>query len=99
MSTVAELTLKSLRKHRTMMIVFGIVFGLGADDFLGSLWKTGSVSAASAYWVAHTLPDIPEGLIFLGVIFAAIVAWEVGTQSQEDGYLNRDDGYRPARDD
>ena len=99
MSTLAELTLNALRKHRSLMIVTTVISGIGTDKFISSLWKTGNPGLAWADWTAHGLPEIPVRLVFLLVLFAIIVAIEIGKQSQEDTYSDREDGYRSPRHD
>lgn len=99
MSDIAELTLKTLKKYRTIMIGMAIVSGLDIKEFIAPLWTTGKVGAAWSNWLAHGLPDVPAYFAILAACFAVVIAWEVGEQSQEDGYTARTDGYRSGRDD
>jgi hypothetical protein len=99
MSETLQPVRKAIKKRLPLFIILTLIFGLGGKGFLEQLWKTGSMSAAGAYWVTYGLPRIPEYLALLVFVFAGLIAWEVHDDSMSGGYSERSDGYRPHRDD
>ncbi|MBX3564540.1 MAG: hypothetical protein KF730_08190 [Sphingomonas sp.] len=97
MSSFREQMLKALRRNRTQLIVFGIIFGLGLRHFLGALWETWSLNSAWATWLEKGLSDIPATMLMLIVCFSIGMAWEARDQlEKEDVEARRPDGYRPG---
>nr|WP_294810235.1 hypothetical protein [uncultured Sphingomonas sp.] len=95
MSGFREQILKALKRNRTQLVVFGIVFGLGVRHFLGALWETWSLSAAWATWLDKGLSDIPATMLILILCFSVGMIWDANGQLEKDFEARRPDGYRP----